>query len=67
MMNYVKTVEVLSRFHQECMRFWENEGKDTRLAIKDIERLEHNPYSPNGQKLNPQAKEEFLKVIKIFY
>ena len=65
-MTYSKTFETLGIFFEECLKFWKRENVANPLAmtIKDIERLEHNPHSPSGDKLHEEAKNDFVKFLK---
>ena len=63
-MNYNETLDTLSKFYAECMKFWIREGKNTNYAIDDIEQLKHDPYSPNGRKLDEDAKNDFVNYLR---
>lgn len=65
MMDYKKTFNVLEVLYDSCLEFWLGEGKDDLmahlLAIKDVDLVTHNPFSPNGEELDPEAKAEFVR------
>lgn len=64
MLNYDKTIDVLQAFYEDCRAFWVRECANTReahkRAVEDVERLSTNPFSPNGELLNIEAKAEFV-------
>ena len=66
-MTVFEIAEILTRFYGECYRFWIREGKDEvsarQLAMKDIEGITTNPYSPNGEKFNTDDKEMVVKIL----
>ena len=68
-MNFIKTVEVLIAAYQDCERFWIREGKSQEeakmLARKDIEGMTTNPFSPNGETLNEEARIGFIRAVEI--
>jgi hypothetical protein len=74
-MDYIKQIETLKHFKEDCKRFWEREGYDTRTAelkaLEDILQLETDPNSPTGEKLsrfitNRWVNEEVKKIEKKF-
>ena len=66
MMGYDKTLITLDVFYDECMDFWLGTGQGGRaadfLAMTDVMALERDPFSPNGELLDPKAKEDFIKL-----
>lgn len=66
MMGYDKTLIKLDVFYSDCVDFWLESGKGGReahfLAMKDVEGITHDPFSPNGDQLDPKAKEDFIKL-----
>lgn len=66
MMGYDKTLITLDVFYDECVDFWIGTGQGGRaahfLALTDVMALEANPFSPNGEQLDPVAKEDFIKL-----
>ena len=71
MMNAKETKNLLKEFAWECYEFWANElntddDKEVWLkAIKDVEECKHNPFSPQGELLDTNAKAEFIKQLKL--
>ena len=69
MLNNKETQSVLGQFFNACLKFWWSAGKDQRtaweLSIKDIEGLTTDPYSPQGELLDVEAKELFIKYRKL--
>ena len=65
MMPYYESYKKLEQVYFECMGFWEKEGKNNltahKYAMKDIEYMEHDPFSPNGDLLDPDAKADFWR------
>ena len=60
-MNYIETLDTLSKFFADCVKFWPN---DLQNAIKDVERVKRDPYSPRGKKLDKTAKQDFINYLK---
>ena len=72
-MNEKETYEILSRFYIDCLKFWNKEVNERgfatdlkieELAIKDIENIKNNPYSPNGKVLDIETKEKWVADMK---
>jgi len=63
-MNYNKTLETLSKFYGERVKYWTEERKCIHNAISDIEKLKRNPYSFFGRKLNKDAKQDFINLVR---
>lgn len=70
MMNAKETKKLLKEFAWECYEFWANElniddDREVWLkAIKDVEGVTHNPFSPQGELLDAEAKAEFIQQLK---
>ena len=70
MVDAKETKEMLKRFAWDCYEFWANEldTEDDRevwpKAIKDIEGVGHDPFSPQGDVLDADAKAEFINQLK---
>ena len=66
MMGYDKTLITLDVFYSECVDFWLESGQGGRaahfLAMKDVMAANNDPFSPNGEQLDPKAKEDFIKL-----
>lgn len=69
MMNFIATVEVMIEAYQNCVDHWLREGvqeeEAKRLARKDIEGMTTNPFSPNGELLNEEARIGFIRALEI--
>ncbi len=69
MLNYDQTYSILGEFFNACLKFWWSAGKDQRTAwewaIRDVEGVTRDPYSPQGELLNVEAKTLFIKYRKI--
>lgn len=66
-----RTNAILDSFFQSCKKFWDNEKQKyshnykeeidvTQNALQDIAKLNHNPFSPNGNPLNKEAQSAWL-------
>lgn len=59
------TMYLLERFFGKCFEFWVNEGKDDReafeLALGETKEINTNPFSPQGDRLDPEAKAKFIR------
>lgn len=66
-MNYTQTIEVLQKFYTDCVKFWKRENAQfPKLKAKnDIRNITTNPFEPNGEKLNEDAKADFLKMLEL--
>jgi hypothetical protein len=64
-LNVRETVDVLTVFYRECVEFWKREGyprtEAVRKAFEDIERLNTNPFEPDGDWLDQKAKLYFME------
>ena len=63
------TKKVLNQVYKDCKKFWLETEKLTPSeahdkAIKDIENIEHNPFSPSGAVLDIDEKNQWLKENK---
>lgn len=70
MLNVAKTKKLLKEFTWQSYEFWANEldtdDKEVWLkAIKDLEECNHDPFSPQGELLDTEAKTEFIKQLKL--
>lgn len=63
MKNYEQTIQICENFYPHCIRFWEQQRHSfpESMALGDISRLEHDPTSPNGDKLDKEAVIAFCK------
>lgn len=68
MLTVQETVKVLLPFYEDCVKFWLREGKvkpvAVEMALKDIESLNTNPFEPNGDWLNQEAKQAFMEYME---
>lgn len=69
MLNEKETQSVLQQFFMECLRFWQRDLFDERqafqYAINDVKGLTKDPYSPQGQELDHDVKERFIKYREL--
>ena len=71
MINAQETKRLLRKFALECYEFWANElctDKDERVWPKvfmDLECVTRDPFSPNGDLLDVESKEEFIQNLKL--
>ena len=66
MLTRKETYKLLEEFFNDCVKFWILSGvKDYReaftLAIKDVAAIQSDPYSPQGELLNTEAKKQFIE------
>ena len=59
-MNYFETIEQLSYFFADCAKFWNG---DAYKALDDVRNIDHDPFSPNGKRLDEEAKSDFIACI----
>ena len=63
-----ETTYLLNRFFEDCFAFWVNEGKNDRkafkMALKETEQVTHNPFTPSGDSLDPDAKQKYIDKMK---
>lgn len=68
MLTVQETVKVLLPFYEDCVKFWLREGKTksaaVQMALQDIESISTNPFEPNGDWLNQEAKHYFMEYIE---
>lgn len=64
-----ETNEILNRFYEDCVKFWGKEinerGYETDftvevLAVKDIEAISTNPFSPQGDALDVETHKQWI-------
>ena len=71
MLNAKETKKLLKEFLWECYEFWSNEletDDDSKVwpkVIKDLESTNNDPFSPQGELLDAEAKAEFMKELKL--
>ena len=63
-----ETTYLLNRLFEDCFAFWVNEGKDDKmafkLALKETEWTTHHPFTPSGDLLDPDAKQEYVDKMR---
>lgn len=70
MLNAKETKKLLKEFAWEYYEFWANEletDNDKEVwpnVIKDLEGTNHDPFSPQGELLDAEAKAEFIEQLK---
>lgn len=71
MINALETKRLLKEFAWECYEFWGNEletDDDSRVwqaVIADLALTDNDPFSPQGDLLDTEAKQEFIKNLKL--
>ena len=71
MLNAKETKKTLKAHTWSCYEFWANEletDDDKEVwpnVIKDLEATNHDPFSPQGELLDAEAKAEFMKELKL--
>lgn len=66
MKTYTETLTILDQFYKDCYNHWKREGgygyySIEELALHDIELVQNDPYSPQGEPLDQQAKKDFIE------
>lgn len=65
MLTAKETELAMERFFNDCVRFWSGVGFDERnafeAALEDTKKITTNPFSPRGDKLDPETKLNFIK------
>ena len=70
MLNAKETKKLLKEFAWDCYKFWANEldtDDDTQVWSKvmmDLQGVSHNPFTPQGELLDTEAKAEFINQLK---
>lgn len=69
MINAQETQLILQQFFMECLNFWQRSLSDKReafqYAIDDVKNIKKDPYSPQGQELDLEVKERFVKYREL--
>lgn len=64
MVNKEETQKFLESFFNECYKYWLRNGYSKKeafkLALEDVRAVKHNPFVPNGEELDVDAKNEFI-------
>lgn len=59
-----KTWDILNEYYNDCLNFWEKQLNNSEspeiYALKDVESIQRNPFSPNGEKLDTITKEKWI-------
>ena len=59
-----KTWDILNEFYNDCLNFWKKQLNNSEppeiYALKDVENIQCNPFSPNGEKLDTITKEKWI-------
>ena len=66
MLNAKQTQVVVEKHFKACYDFWIRSGcKDEREAfenaINDIRNMKHDPFSPHGEEIDIEARDQFIK------
>lgn len=63
MKTYEETMKICEEFYPNCIKFWEQQRHSfpESMALTDISRLQHDPYSPTGAKLDRKAVIDFCE------
>lgn len=63
--SFKETTDILKEFYQDCYAYWlsqgEKEGIAEGKALNDVGNVKRNPLVPDGDKLDTDAKRDFLK------
>lgn len=67
MMNFDETIKVLTTFYMDCAIYHSKQCGDPHkaalLALQDVKSISHNPFSPNGEKLDTEAHKLFIETM----
>lgn len=65
MLNEQETQLVMENFFRDCLNFWRRSVNDEReafeKALNDIRRITTDPFSPCGDGLDKETKNQFIK------
>lgn len=65
MLNEHETQLIMENFFKDCLKFWERSTNDRReafeKALDDTRRIMTDPFSPCGDKLDVETKNQFIK------
>ena len=65
MLTAKETELAMERFFNDCVNFWNrilhDERKAFEAALEDTKKITTNPFSPRGDKLDPETKLNFIK------
>ena len=70
MLNARETKKLLKEFTWSCYEFWANDLRtddDSKVwlnVIKDLEATDNDPFSPQGELLDVEAKKDFIEQLK---
>lgn len=70
MINARETKRLLKEFSWECYEFHANDQRTNDdkkvwpLVIKDLEVIDYDPFSPQGDLLDVEAKRDFIEQLK---
>lgn len=59
-MNYTQTLETLSSFFADAVKFHKS---NFAQAIRDIEKIKRDPYKRFGKRLHKEAKRDFIAYL----
>ena len=64
MLTEKETEDILTQFFVECLKYQKtqtkNEDEAFEKAIEDIDKIQFDPFSPQGEKLSIDGKQRFL-------
>ena len=65
MLSKHETLVIMEDFFRDCLGFWRRNVDDEREAFEkalyDVSHITTNPFSPHGDKLDEEAKTQFIK------
>ena len=70
MINAQETKRLLKEFSWDCYEFHANDlrtdddSKVWPLVIKDLEATDNDPFSPQGELFDSEAKKDFIEQLK---
>lgn len=62
-----KQIEMLEEHYRQCLAFWKREKLHgiaaQAMALNDIVRTRHNPFVPQGERLDDEARRKVVEKI----
>lgn len=69
MMSEIDTILMLDSFFRYCFEFWVKNGKQSEqafyLALQETSKLEHDPFSPQGDMIQKKVLQKYIEYRKI--
>lgn len=65
MKSYKESINILAVHYAECVKFWHSQGERNPKvkALTDLRNVQHNPFSPKPEWIDPKAKMDVIEII----